>query len=273
MKNIFYKLSSFLTLLFANKYFYRINKVLLYQSLRHLGYLNDDDDNLIISGIFNNLSNFSNEVHYVLDIGGHHGKWSLNLLNKFNVSKIYIVEANKYSFKILKENIYKNNLSKKCIAYNKFLDKEKKKIFLYDTENLGSTISSKYKESLSVRNINNLKQISIETDTLDNLVNKENIKEIDLIKIDCEGNELNILEGGIQTLIKLKPKLLLFENNYHSLITGSSIYRIKKLLNNYKIYRLLPNSMIEIKTGIEIDSSINLFSNYLAILSKNIDKS
>ena len=77
---------------------------------------------------------------------------------------------------------------------------------------------------------------------------------------------MNILKGSKITIEKIKPKFILFENNFHSLITGASIYQIKKILKNYKLYRLLPNDKIEIKSGVEIDSSINLFSNYLAIL-------
>jgi len=45
------------------------------------------------------------------------------------------------------------------------------------------------------------------TDTLDRYCRKNNIKP-DFLKIDTEGNELNILKGGIQTIKKYKPKIL-----------------------------------------------------------------
>ena len=75
------------------------------------------------------MSNFSNEINYVLDIGGHHGEWSFNILDKFNVNKIYIVEANKVSFQILNKNIYKNNLSKNVLYTINFLIKKKRKFY------------------------------------------------------------------------------------------------------------------------------------------------
>ena len=56
-KNYFYNFSSLLTLLFANKFFYKLNKIILFQTLRHLGFLNDNYYNYEISGIFNNLKN------------------------------------------------------------------------------------------------------------------------------------------------------------------------------------------------------------------------
>jgi len=45
-----------------------------------------------------------------------------------------------------------------------------------------------------------LKTIKIKTDTLDNQLNKNNIVEIDFIKIDTQGNEYSILNGSVNSL-------------------------------------------------------------------------
>jgi len=45
-----------------------------------------------------------------------------------------------------------------------------------------------------------LETITIKTDTLDHRLTNDNIKEVDFIKIDVQGHELPILEGGIKTL-------------------------------------------------------------------------
>ena len=45
-----------------------------------------------------------------------------------------------------------------------------------------------------------LKTIKMETDTLDNQLEKNNITEIDFIKIDTQGHELPILQGSINSL-------------------------------------------------------------------------
>jgi FkbM family methyltransferase len=42
--------------------------------------------------------------------------------------------------------------------------------------------------------------VQIEVDSLDNVLEEHNIKDPDFIKLDTQGSELNILEGGIKTL-------------------------------------------------------------------------
>ena len=271
-KNYFYNFSSLLTLLFANKFFYKLNKIILFQTLRHLGFLNDNYYNYEISGIFNNLKKYRNNIEHVIDIGGHHGDWSYKLLSYFNIKNLYIIEPNKKSFKELEKKFNDKKYNKKVKIYNLFLDVVDKNITLYDTSEEGSTLSTRYKEVLEIKKIKNLKATKIKSTSLDNLIKNEKITKIDLIKIDCEGNEFNILNGSLLTIQNINPKFILFENNFHSLLTGSSILKYKNILTNYKLYRLLPNSMIEIKSGIEIDASINVLSNYLAISNKFMHK-
>ena len=48
------------------------------------------------------------------------------------------------------------------------------------------------------------KEIEMKVDTLDNKM-KNNDKKIDLIKIDTQGSEFEIIQGGLQTIKKDKP--------------------------------------------------------------------
>jgi len=48
---------------------------------------------------------------------------------------------------------------------------------------------------------------NVSTETLDSYCNRHNIKP-DFLKIDVEGNELRIFQGGIETLRKWKPKII-----------------------------------------------------------------
>ena len=50
----------------------------------------------------------------------------------------------------------------------------------------------------------------IEVDSLDRIFIEENqLDRIDFIKIDCEGYELDVLQGGQNTIAKYKPKMLI----------------------------------------------------------------
>ncbi len=52
------------------------------------------------------------------------------------------------------------------------------------------------------------KTIEIETNTIDNYCEKNNLNEIDVLKIDTEGSELNVLLGGQKMLRKTKIVLV-----------------------------------------------------------------
>jgi FkbM family methyltransferase len=44
-------------------------------------------------------------------------------------------------------------------------------------------------------------------------IDELNLSKLDFIKIDCEGYELNVLKGGINTINKFKPKMLIEIND------------------------------------------------------------
>jgi FkbM family methyltransferase len=58
------------------------------------------------------------------------------------------------------------------------------------------------------------KSIWVKINTLDSYCELEKITKIDLIKIDAEGYELNVLSGARNTLLKLKPMVVLEFNSW-----------------------------------------------------------
>ena len=66
-------------------------------------------------------------------------------------------------------------------------------------------------------------------------------REIDLLKIDTEGYELEVLAGASDTLANLRPKFVQLEFNWHQLFCGQSLWRFSTLLPGYRPYQLLPN--------------------------------
>ncbi|MEM3951520.1 FkbM family methyltransferase, partial [Saccharolobus sp.] len=90
-----------------------------------------------------------------------------------------------YSFEILKNNIKANNLEDKVILYNGALSDKNGEVKLC-IGNVGSSlVFNECKNSLTVKSI-----------TLDSL----NVSTVDMIKIDVEGSELNVINGGLKTL-------------------------------------------------------------------------
>jgi len=86
--------------------------------------------------------------------------------------------------------------------------------------------------------------IRVDTLTLDSFSQKHNITDVGFIKIDVEGNELNVIKGGLNTIKKYKPFILVeIEQRHHSENINEIIDFIKSLM--YSCYYL--NEKLELK--------------------------
>ena len=56
--------------------------------------------------------------------------------------------------------------------------------------------------------------LSVETQSIDNLVSEGNLSRVDFIKMDIEGSEMNALLGAEQTIRRYRPRLAI--SVYHS---------------------------------------------------------
>jgi FkbM family methyltransferase len=97
--------------------------------------------------------------------------------------------------------------------YNYALDAEEGIKTLYLTRSLGSSSlyrpSSKYKSLFSRSALDVMSEIQLKTEKLDVVVEKEMIEDIDFIKLDTQGTELNILKGPEKSLL---PNILMVES-------------------------------------------------------------
>jgi hypothetical protein len=110
---------------------------------------------------------------------------------------------------------------------------------------------------------NILEEIEVPLLTLDEFVKEKKLSSIDLIKIDCEGAEMDVLKGAFQTITEIKPDLII-EIVPHQLqrfgATATEIFSFLCSLG-YKVYDIEGN-VIEsnsIKDG-KIDCTDYFFS-------------
>lgn len=119
--------------------------------------------------------------------------------------------------------------------------------------------------SIHQKNFIHSKKIQdIEIDTLDNFVNENYLDRIDFIKIDVEGHELYVLQGGIDAIKKFHPKLMIemSEKNFNA--AGYSKIDIFKLLEDmgYSIFLILKRGQLK---KVISSSELPEFCNILAI--------
>jgi FkbM family methyltransferase len=117
----------------------------------------------------------------VFDLGSYTGISVMYFLLKYPKSKVYAFEPDIETYKYLSEN-YKGNT--RVIYSNMAIAGTNGKITLYKPN--GRALSS------SIMPRGNLQSTTVESKTFDNICTK--IKQIDLLKFNIEGGEINIFE-------------------------------------------------------------------------------
>jgi FkbM family methyltransferase len=172
----------------------------------------------------------------VVDVGAHIGKYSLIASKMVGPQgKVIAIEAHPDNYDILKKNIVLNNLTN-VVALNFAVHSKETMVKLYEPgQEEGFTI---YNTIMTGRKMsNNQKYVEVHAKTLDSILLENAIKEVNWIKIDVEGAELEVLRGAPNTLSKSGSSSLLIE--IHNLgINHSNLYEpIIELLrvNNYSV--------------------------------------
>lgn len=144
--------------------------------------------------------------HTVVDIGANTGIYALIAKAVNPTSKVYAMEPVKRVFKKLKENVTLNNYDIICIeeaASNK--DGE---AIIFDIPDTEHTYSVTVNKNMYNPDTPTFKQ-AIKIIKLDTLIEKYNIKQIDLLKIDVETHEPEVLEGYSKNIRLHKPTILI----------------------------------------------------------------
>jgi FkbM family methyltransferase len=173
---------------------------------------------------------------YCIDIGSNIGYYAL-LENKIvgNEGRIVSIEPSPTNFKLLKENILLQN-SSNMEAYNFAAGNKKGTVkFMIDTKSNWCKVVDDDEVSDNV--------IDIESNTLDNFLEKLSIRQIDFLRMDVEGFEANIIEGAQKTIQKFKPILAI---EIHKNFMGNE--KTKTLLQNlmnmrYQIKHFSPREL------------------------------
>jgi FkbM family methyltransferase len=158
------------------------------------------------------------ECQTVIDIGGHIGYHSMcfsALCGK--KGKVYVFEPNNYNLERMEHIFKKNNTITENIEIKRYALSNFKGTtrFSYSKNVDDQTSSGGYIED-SYKPLNdeayeraNFTSISVDVDTLDNFIEERGITNLRIVKIDVEGAEHKVLEGGMKAIGFHKPILLI----------------------------------------------------------------
>jgi len=196
-----------------------------------------------------------NDAKILIDIGANKGVYSEVLIKNYPNSNIYIFEPQKYLYDILlKKYSGQNNIKLFNIALDE-IEKEALLIKGFDGDGEASIYQRKH-----LKNNKNLKE-KILCRRLDQIILED---KIDFIKIDVEGNEMKVLRGMEKIMHNIKVLQIEFGGTW---IDSRFFYRdLFEFLKerNFLLYRMAPNSLIELNKYEEIDEYFT-FTNFIAV--------
>jgi FkbM family methyltransferase len=206
----------------------------------------------------NNLMNIAKPI--IFDVGANVGKYSMMLVNDFPHAQIYSFEPNKNAFTQL---VAKVGSSVNCVNAGMGDEEKAKKLFTY-ANSLASSHASIYEDIFRTLYKADVTELDFQMTTLDLFCEREDVTGIDFLKIDTEGNELNVLKGGQKMLAAKKIKIIQFEFGECDVFSRVFLRDFYLMLSDYNIYRLDSHRLIPL---FEYDSTKEIFryQNFIAV--------
>jgi len=200
----------------------------------------------------------------VFDVGSNNGQWARMALKINSELNIHCFEPSKKTFQLLSENKFNKNIKLNNLALGSEIGLSKLNVI-----EEGSGGNSLYRRQGIGWN-SDTKTESIELNTLDNYCSTNGIEEIDFLKIDTEGHEYKVLQGGKNLIRAGKIHAIQFE--YGGTWIDSGVF-LKDMFNfvkecnpNCKFSKLTPNGPLFVKEYKQSYESF-LMSNWLISFS------
>ena len=247
---------------FLRKWAYGLNQMLFQLSIRGLGIMNYENNNLSGEKSFlKSVCEKYSDRFICLDVGANIGKYSSKVKSMNPQSEVYAFEPHPNTFKKLANDAEKYNYK----VFNLGLSDVEGKLELYDyQEKNGSTHASLYKDV--IEDIHNQDSIHLTVDitTVDNFVEENEIVKINLLKIDVEGNELKVIMGAKKQIENQKIDIIHFEFNEMNVISGTFLKNVIDNLPGYNIFRMLPYGLVKLNYK-PLNCEVFAYQNIVAI--------
>lgn len=192
----------------------------------------DEDVTPVISDVLSKA-----ERPIFMDIGAHTGFMTLNVLVKFPSAQVFAFEPGRYQSTLFEKTIDANNLKNKVTLYKEALGRETGTTSFVSQESPDADWSMNNGLFDTGRGLGRQKQISVHVQTLDNWWKVAGQPKVNVVKMDTEGAELWILQGGTEFISTCKPTILLEINPLNLHVYPYEARDILKWfnLNNYYI--------------------------------------
>jgi len=239
----------------------KICKLLYRLSLKGLGVNRN-------GGIYKNgesylISNLPNPK-VIFDVGASVGMYTNCLCDNFHNAEIYAFEPMKTNFKKLKDYQEGGKIKVFNVAIGSKKGFRSITYPKWDVANDGTSSLPSLYDIFEPRG--DLEEEGVSVITIDDFCEEHKIKNIDFMKIDVEGGELEVLKGAKRMIREGRIKRLTFEFNSIHAYVGVHMEDFRRLLKGYTLYRILPKGLYKLNfSGRKIYTEIYGYQNILAV--------
>ena len=200
----------------------------------------------------------------LFDVGANRGVFVNHLVKAWQGMnyQLYAFEPSKKTFAMLRQEV--KDLSFVHLINKGLGEKPESVELFFDKE--GSGLASVYPRDLSYHHIEFLNHETVELTTLDLFCDQHKIERIDFLKLDVEGHELAVLNGGKRMIGEGRVGIIQFEFggcNIDSRTFFRDYYNFFK--NEYTLYRVVADCLEPIGAYSE-KLEVFLSANYLAVM-------
>lgn len=199
----------------------------------------------------------------IFDVGAHKGYYATAVLNVFQEqAKVLCFEPSASTFKELEANL---SSFKNISLFNFGFGEREETVDLYYTSTGETTASIFSKEQFHTNQ--SLLELTekIYLKSLDEFCRENQIKKIDFLKLDVEGNELNIVKGAKELMSSNSINFIQFEFGETNVNSRTYFRDFFYLLNPlYRIYRVLNPGLAPIDKYSHMHEVFRV-TNYLAV--------
>jgi len=248
---------------FARRCLYRFNKLLFDLAVRGMGLFNFENDRVNGESCF--FRNFltGREGLRILDAGANSGQYSARVRSCCPDAIIHAFEPHPATFKQLKSEAERLGFE----AINQGLSDIPGSMQLFDRlgETAGSEHATLYRQVIEEIHGTGVTVFDVSITTIDDFLAERGIRQIDLLKIDTEGNELKVLQGASAALAGNIIDMVQIEFNEMNVASRVFFRDFFSLLQGYACYRLLPGGLLPIVRYRPLYHELFAFQNLLFI--------
>ena len=134
----------------------------------------------------------------------------------------------------------------------------------------GSSHASLYCDVISEIHQQDVTHTIVQITTLDDVTSALGIRQVDFLKVDVEGHEIQVLQGGEQLIASDSIRYVQFEFNEMNVVSGTTMRDFRLALPRHQLFRLLPKGLIPLEDSIFL-SELYAYQNIIAVPVGDLD--